>query len=273
VQGAGLEDPTASSDPQQAAQAAARKLPWFGSVLGHVLVPPQGALTGFEDPCALLVLQEGGEVVVHDLSPAAAAAGTGSKPQRQHYQPAFQAQPLVTAARLRIIPTGKVPLQGLQGASMSGLRDWAASQRPTPRNSTGIAAAAAALAASGYVKGVPGAATPPDAAQQQKLRWQWITDGGKAAKPSSSSSYSLLYCTGHADGRVRLWDMYGEVPLLLGVVPSSAAAAALGSRAEAATVSTLEFAWEQGLLISGHQGGEVRATGVHVYCLVGRTAG
>ena len=68
-----------------------------------------GALTGFEDPCAMLVLMEGGELVVHDLL----ATGPASKVP-QHYLPMFQGQPLVTAARLRIIPTGPVPLQGLQ---------------------------------------------------------------------------------------------------------------------------------------------------------------
>jgi hypothetical protein len=52
--------------------------------------------------------------------------------------------------------------------------------------------------------------------------------------------------------------MYSEVPLLLGCVPSPEAAAALGARGAARPVSTLEFAWEQGLLITGHEGGEVR---------------
>lgn len=46
--------------------------------------------------------------------------------------------------------------------------------------------------------------------------------------------------------------------MLLGSVPSTSAASALGKRSQARAVSTLEFAWEQGLLISGHQGGEVR---------------
>ena len=76
-------------------------------------------------------------------------------------------------------------------------------------------------------------------------------------KPSSSSSYSLLYCTGHQDSGVRLWDMYEDVPVLLGVAPSAAAVAALEGKAQAGVVSTLEFAWEQGLLITGHEGGEV----------------
>jgi hypothetical protein len=140
--------------------------------------------TGKDDPSAVLVLMEGGEVAVHDLSNFAAAAaaaaataaaaaaaaaaattparsgsqssGAGSPTRRQLQQqglsprlsagsdpspfrvlqggggsgssadptvPAppqrlftqkLQGQPLVTAARLRIIPIDRVPLQGLQ---------------------------------------------------------------------------------------------------------------------------------------------------------------
>lgn len=53
--------------------------------------------------------------------------------------------------------------------------------------------------------------------------------------------------------------MYAQVPQLLGRVPSAAASQALqGVRWPRATaVCTLEFAWEQGLLITGHEGGEV----------------
>lgn len=63
----------------------------------------------------------------------------------------------------------------------------------------------------------------------------------------------------HQDGGVRLWDMFSEVPMLLGCAPSREAASVLDARAVARPVSTLEFAWEQGLLITGHEGGEVRA--------------
>jgi hypothetical protein len=118
------------------------------------------------------------------------------------------------------------------------------------------------------------------------------TTTGTSSSSSNSADtpgYQLLYCTGHSDGGVRLWSMRGEVPALLGAVPSPAARAALrgppvaaAAAAAASTtntssggcynsgnnscirprvaapVSTLEFAWEQGLLVSGHQGGEVR---------------
>lgn len=52
--------------------------------------------------------------------------------------------------------------------------------------------------------------------------------------------------------------MVAESPHLLGCAPSAGAAAALTARAPPRPVSTIEFAWEQGLLITGHEGGEVR---------------
>ena len=42
-------------------------LPWFGTVEGYALVPPEGALTADEDPAAIIVLTEGGQLMVHDL--------------------------------------------------------------------------------------------------------------------------------------------------------------------------------------------------------------
>jgi len=66
------------------------------------------------------------------------------------------------------------------------------------------------------------------------------------------------------DGLVRMWDLYSEVPYLLGTAPSPEAAAALsahsigGGSGAARPVTALQFAWEQGLVITGHAGGEVR---------------
>ena len=42
-------------------------LPWFGSVEGFALVPPEGALLANEDPAAVVVLTKGGQLMVHDL--------------------------------------------------------------------------------------------------------------------------------------------------------------------------------------------------------------
>jgi hypothetical protein len=137
---------------------------------------------------------------------------------------------------------------------MNGLREWAVGSKQTQR------------------------------AAADKQSWAWVVQGGRPAVPanssstperttprvqvgsssssSSSSSYATLYCTGHSDGAVSLWDMHGQVPQLLGSIPSSAAAHAVYSirRTRAPAVCTLEFAWEQGLLISGHEGGEVSTT-------------
>lgn len=46
LQGSGIEDPTTFEDQLQTAAAASLKLPWLGFILGHVLVPNQGSLTG-----------------------------------------------------------------------------------------------------------------------------------------------------------------------------------------------------------------------------------
>jgi hypothetical protein len=78
---------------------------------------------------------------------------------------------------------------------------------------------------------------------------------------TASTHNSCLSCTNVCrpqDGGVRLWDMQAQAPQLLGCAPSPEAAAALSVRAAARPVSTLECAWEQGLLITGHEGGEVR---------------
>lgn len=71
---------------------------------------------GYEEPAAILVLMEGGELVVHDL-----AADKAVSRAPQHFMQRFQSQPSVTAARLRIIPTGRVPLQGLQVCAGAGV--------------------------------------------------------------------------------------------------------------------------------------------------------
>eukprot|EP00877_Chromochloris_zofingiensis_P001873 jgi/Chrzof1/11687/Cz06g05130.t1 len=219
----GLDEKRAPAAPGP--KPAPKKLPWFGAICSYNMVPASGAITGYEEPAAILVLMEGGELVVHDL-----AADKAVSRAPQHFMQRFQSQPSVTAARLRIIPTGRVPLQGLQGACMTSLRDWSSTNKAAP--------------------------TASDATSHSP--WRWIVDGGRPSKPDTRPAYGVVYCTGHQDGCVQLWDMYTHVPMLLGAVPSTAASKALGSRAAARPVSTLEFAWEQGLLISGHEGGEVR---------------
>lgn len=43
-------------------------IPWFGAVQGWALVPPEASINEFDDPCAIMVLTEGGQLMVHDLA-------------------------------------------------------------------------------------------------------------------------------------------------------------------------------------------------------------
>ena len=43
-------------------------IPWFGAVQGWALVPPEASINEFDDPAAIMVLTEGGQLMVHDLS-------------------------------------------------------------------------------------------------------------------------------------------------------------------------------------------------------------
>lgn len=46
-------------------------LPWFGTIDGYGLVPPPGSLGAGDDPAAIIVLTEGGQLMVHDLKTGA----------------------------------------------------------------------------------------------------------------------------------------------------------------------------------------------------------
>jgi hypothetical protein len=112
--------------------AAATRLPWFGTICGYTLVPaPGGAAAERGAAATVLTLLEGGELSVHELSAsgskgdagdgaataaaaeatAAAAPGPG---RSRGFRARFQALPKVTTARLRVVPTAHVPLQGMQ---------------------------------------------------------------------------------------------------------------------------------------------------------------
>lgn len=47
---------------------SAHALPWFGAVQGFALVPPKGSLGASGRPAAVIVLSEGGQLMVHDLA-------------------------------------------------------------------------------------------------------------------------------------------------------------------------------------------------------------
>ncbi len=51
-------------------------------------------------------------------------------------------------------------------------------------------------------------------------KWRWVFSGGGRPQPASPSPGSSdLYFTGHEDGRVRVWDVTGNVPGLLTTIP------------------------------------------------------
>lgn len=74
---------------------------------------------------------------------------------------------------------------------MNGLRQWASNSKQT------------------------------QASTADKEAWAWVVEGGLPSVPHGNSSttgtggdsYAMLYCTGHSDGSVRLWDMHGQVRL------------------------------------------------------------
>ena len=50
-------------------------------------------------------------------------------------------------------------------------------------------------------------------------KWRWVFSGGGRPEPRRFTGSSDLYFTGHEDGRVRVWDVTGNVPGLLATVP------------------------------------------------------
>lgn len=55
-----------STDDVQYIQAT-NSLPWFGVVNGYALIPPNGSLVEYDDPVAVMVLTEGGQLMLHDF--------------------------------------------------------------------------------------------------------------------------------------------------------------------------------------------------------------
>ena len=53
---------------QQEHQFQSHSIPWFGAVQGWAQVPPEASINEYEDPAAIMVLTEGGQLMVHDLN-------------------------------------------------------------------------------------------------------------------------------------------------------------------------------------------------------------
>ncbi|RMZ54316.1 hypothetical protein APUTEX25_001474 [Auxenochlorella protothecoides] len=171
--------------PLQRSRGPAKLVPWFGAVQGHALVPRLGSLARDpEAPLSLLVLTEGGQLVVHDLAT---------------WQPMpltlpFQELPPVTVSLL--VPTlGPSHTHGLTLEAVRGC---------SRRHAGGGAAFA------------PGPGDWPFTGGRAAL-----LDPGAAAAGAHPAG---LLLTGHRDGRVRVWDAVAQVPELLMTVPASSGA-------------------------------------------------
>ncbi|EFN53326.1 hypothetical protein CHLNCDRAFT_137041 [Chlorella variabilis] len=266
-----------------------RQVPWFGNIKGLCTMPAQGALSGSERPRGLMILTEGGQLVVHDLA---------------SWQPTpltlpIQELPPITVSAF--VPTVSVALLAEPGGSAavsprspklsaaSGGAGGGGAPSPSPRGG-GPASASAAAAAAGTAAAA-GQALPQHALTLDRVRacsrragqqagdagaggshhhhslpdhWPFSGGepacsmaaggggGGDAAAGTAKRHPSALYFTGHRDGRVRVWDATVQVPELLLTVPATAGQERLRA------VTAMEVCPFSGIVIVGHQGGDVR---------------
>ncbi|KAL0036450.1 hypothetical protein WJX77_008242 [Trebouxia sp. C0004] len=196
-------------------------IPWFGAVQGWALVPPEASINEYDDPAAIVVLTEGGQLMVHDLNT---------------FQPVplslpFQELQAVTdacmcASPVQLGPAGHIVMSTkLHCVTLQRLR-------ALKGQSLGIASAAGTAS-----------------------KWRWVFSGGGRPQPASPSpGNSDLYFTGHEDGRVRVWDVTGNVPGLLATIPFDSGGPGVRLRA----VTCLQVDVLAGLLVVGHKQGEAR---------------
>ncbi|KAL0052569.1 hypothetical protein WJX82_004051 [Trebouxia sp. C0006] len=196
-------------------------IPWFGAVQGWALVPPEASINEYDDPAAIMVLTEGGQLMVHDLNT---------------FQPVplslpFQELQAVTdvcmcTSPVQLGPAGHIVLSTkLHCVTLQRLR-------ALKGQSLGIASAAGTAS-----------------------KWRWVFSGGGRPQPASPSpGNSDLYFTGHEDGRVRVWDVTSNVPGLLTTIPFDSGGPGVRLRA----VTCLQVDVLAGLLVVGHKQGEAR---------------
>ncbi|GAX80417.1 hypothetical protein CEUSTIGMA_g7856.t1 [Chlamydomonas eustigma] len=223
-------------------------LPWVGHILGLSLLPPPGSLAGNEDPIGIIQLLEGGQVALQNPD-----GGEDVAIFTPPLQAATQAPTKIVCAEMYCLPLERKAQHAAGGLvlTLSDLR----------------AAAAKRIRDSGPRKTLDTASTDtlPDALVSSFRVASAALDAHGAedlATPSPSQRAqglsSIVYCTGHQDGHVRLWDMYGEQPQLLLSAPSDAAARPGGLGPNLKSVTVLELRWEHGVLVTGHSKGEVR---------------
>ncbi|CAD7704413.1 unnamed protein product [Ostreobium quekettii] len=197
-------------------------MPWSGNICGWgwALVPPEGSLHGNDDPAAILILTEGGHLVLQDLQTFNPIAFTLP----------LQSLPPVTVTVLTEMPglatscsTGIPELRHLPNALASGAEfggvlhpdwDWVISGGDAPDSSEwSFASSPVYLSAheDGRIRfwdlfgeAPEWLATVPSAHVEKELSWQY--KGVSAMKMSSSGD---LLAVGHVDGEVEVYQFCG----------------------------------------------------------------
>lgn len=249
--------------PQAPGAERGQTLPWFGDIQGYALVAAgagAGALgldhttASGEAAAAVMILTEGGQLVVHDLA---------SWTPQPLTLPLMELPPITVA---RLAPTVSLALM----AEMCG----GSSAAPSPRDVAALSPRDLAASRQGSVGG-PGvqhaltmdklracsrrhfgapAAAAAAAAEEAAMAEHWPFRGG--VPPACASGQedmrtgagrhpSALYLSGHRDGRVRVWDATSASPLLLATIPAAAGQERLRP------VTTLDVCPFSGLVLVG----------------------
>ncbi|KAG2484014.1 hypothetical protein HYH03_017181 [Edaphochlamys debaryana] len=218
------------------------KLPWFGPIIGFSLVTQGGNINGYEDPCAVLELVEGGQLVLYHL---------GSR-QPSAVGPAFQQRTTISVAEAPLVPVRRPSGAPAAAITLSGLRRVA----PCPDAGAG--------------SDEEGSEEDPDDPGGLGA----FACGSPPLVPSDAG-WGLVYCTGYKDGGVCLWDLHGGTTRRLASAPAgeaadatklggsgggagSSAGGAGGSAHGCGAVTCLSLIWPTGLVVTGHARGEAR---------------
>lgn len=192
-------------------------------------MPKAGSVAGSDAPESLMVLTEGGQLVVHDL-------------KEWHPYPLslpFQELPPITTSAFVTSVSSELAVEAALGGPNTA---------PTAVQHTLT-----------LDKLHTCARRPDDAEGRRTDEDTWPFTGGEPAAvlPSAVARGchpSALLCTGHRDGRVRMWDTTAQVPAFLSSLPSASASGQERLR----PVSSLAVCPVSGLMAVGHSGGAVR---------------
>mmetsp|Transcript_6499 Transcript_6499/g.17391 ORF Transcript_6499/g.17391 Transcript_6499/m.17391 type:complete len:1876 (-) Transcript_6499:608-6235(-) len=226
-----------SDDDQFDPEAVTRvKMPWFGTPLGYATVPRPGNVSGTEEPAAIVQLLDGGRLVVHSMD--------GSKPTV--FTMPFQSLQGVSTTGACLVPSTHAPFRQITSLTLSAMREVA--------HRCGAMEAALDLGVVAWSTG------------DERSETSQALSGGIPPQPNPDLSFGTVYCTGHKDGHVRTWDVFGEQPQLLfstphlplPVPPLDSPRQSPKPHNTSTAVTALDLAWQHGLLLTGHINGEVR---------------